>query len=79
MLYAIREGSQATGGMSFVIVVGLLIWALSRLDSVSGERAQRKQRKREIEAIVRARIGDVAIFREVLDELDKEGQQKSSP
>jgi hypothetical protein len=76
MLYAIREGSQATGGMSFVIVVGLLIWALSRLDVVSGERAQRKQRKHEIEAIVRARIGDVEIFREVLDELDKEGQQK---
>ncbi|MBD2828148.1 hypothetical protein ID875_06960 [Streptomyces globisporus] len=71
MFHAVSDGAQAGSGLSAVILIGFVIWALSRLDSTS-ERTKKAQRKREIETIVRNRTSDADLFREVLDDLAKE-------
>ncbi|MEU9779654.1 hypothetical protein AB0H92_01460 [Streptomyces phaeochromogenes] len=72
MFQAASDGGQAGGGATAFILIVLAIWALSRLDGGSAGRAERAKRKREIDAIVRSRPEDAAIFREVLDELSDE-------
>ncbi|MGC5342221.1 hypothetical protein ACPXCE_09260 [Streptomyces sp. DT24] len=76
MFHAASEGGQAAGGgvVAFILIV-LVLWALSRLDT-SSERPKRVQRKREIETIVRNRSSDTDLFREVLNELAKEERGK---
>ncbi|MFE1887223.1 hypothetical protein [Streptomyces microflavus] len=76
MYQAVSDGSQgAGGGVTAVILIILAIWVLSRLDS-SSERTKQAQRKREIETIVRGRTSDADLFREVLDDLDKEERNR---
>ncbi|MGW3931326.1 hypothetical protein ACWECC_24950 [Streptomyces microflavus] len=75
MILIATSGGEATGGVSALLVIFLVVWMLSRLDHRSSERAARTKRKTEIEAIVKSRLEDADLFREVLNELGTDGTQ----
>lgn len=73
MISIAASAGEASGGVSVLLVIALVVWMLSRLDHQSSERAARTKRKTEIEAIVKSRPEDADLFREVLNELGTDG------
>lgn len=73
MISIAASAGEASGGVSVLLAIALIVWMLSRLDHRSSERAARTKRKTEIEAIVKSRPEDADLFREVLNELGTDG------
>lgn len=69
MIPIATSGGETTGAVSVLLMIVLVVWMLSRPDRRSSERAARTKCKTEIEAVVKSRPEDAALFREVLNEL----------
>lgn len=78
MFHAANEGGQTISGGLALFMIVCVIWISHRHERQKAARATRAKRKAEIEAIVKSRLEDADLFREVLDELDADDDKEAA-